>query len=191
MNKSKKTNKNKTLNKTYKSNKKLKLLILGIMSIVIISVILSFSTDIFNKQEISTTYNIEPKFKKEGVLTFINRENKQKIKTIDIEIAEDEYEITTGLMYRKKMGDNIGMLFIMDEERIQSFWMKKTYISLDIIYLDYDNNIVTIQKYTDPLSEKSIPSYKKAKYVIEVVAGFCDKYKIKEGDSIAFKRNVN
>jgi len=130
----------------------------------------------------------ELEFKKEGQLSFFENHNNQLIKTIDIEISEGDYETALGLMYRYSMSDSAGMLFIMEKEEPKSFWMKDTYISLDIIYLNRNLEIVTIQKYTQPLSEQSIPSYKKAKYVIEVNAGFCDKLNIEEGDTVSYER---
>jgi len=130
----------------------------------------------------------ELEFKKEGQLSFFDSQNNQLIKTIDIEIAEGEYETGLGLMYRYSMSDSAGMLFIMEKEAPKNFWMKDTYISLDIIYLNRNLEIVTIQKYTQPLSEQSIPSYKKAKYVIEVNAGFCDKLNIEEGYTVSYER---
>ncbi len=80
-----------------------------------------------------------------------------------------------------------GMLFVFEDATPRSFWMKNTYISLDIIYVDADKKIVSIQKSAVPLSEESLPSYKDAMYVVEVNAGFTDKYNIKEGDQISFK----
>jgi len=130
----------------------------------------------------------ELEFKKEGQLSFFENHNNQLNKTIDIEISEGDYETALGLMYRYSMSDSAGMLFIMEKEEPKSFWMKDTYISLDIIYLNRNLEIVTIQKYTQPLSEQSIPSYKKAKYVIEVNAGFCDKLNIEEGDTVSYER---
>jgi uncharacterized membrane protein (UPF0127 family) len=65
--------------------------------------------------------------------------------------------------------------------------MKNTYISLDIIYIDDHKEIVSVQKYTTPLSEESLPSFKKAQYVLEVNAGFFDKYHISYGDKVAYQ----
>lgn len=131
-----------------------------------------------------------PAFKKEGELTFYNFKTDSTINTIDIEIADGPYETERGLMYRTTMKENRGMLFIMEKVKPQYFWMKNTYISLDIIFLDKNLKIVTIQKYTQPLSEYSIPSDFPAKYVIETNAGFCDKFGIVEGDFVKFKRIV-
>lgn len=131
----------------------------------------------------------EIQFKKEGELSFVDKESKQVIKSIDIEIAETEYERALGLMYRYSMSEDVGMLFVMELEEKQSFWMKETYISLDIIYLNKELEIVKIHKNVQPLSEESIPSIRKAKYVIEVVGGFCDKLNIEEGDFVKFERS--
>lgn len=133
--------------------------------------------------------NDDAVFKKEGVLSFIGKEKGDTIKTIDIEIAETDEERAKGLMDRTSMTDEQGMLFIFAEAEEQSFWMKNTYISLDIMYVGADQEIVSIQKYATPLSEESLPSFKKAKYVVETNAGFADKYKVKYGDKIAFSRN--
>ena len=129
----------------------------------------------------------KPAFIREGALTFI-RESKNKDIKIDIEITDNRFEQVRGLMFRTNLPEMGGMLFIMDREEPQSFWMKNTYISLDIIYVDSRFEIVTIQKYTKPLSEESIPSGKMAKYVVEVNAGFCDRFGIMEGDKIKFNR---
>ena len=93
-----------------------------------------------------------------------------------------------GLMYRQNLPENAGMLFIFTNEEPRSFWMKNTYISLDIIYINSKKEIVSIQKYTQPRSTYSIPSEKPAMYVLEVNAGFTDKYGIHPGDKIDFSR---
>lgn len=130
----------------------------------------------------------EPKFKKEGELVFLDNENGDTLKKIDIEIADDDYETATGLMYRKKMREDRGMLFPFPDEDYRSFWMKNTHISLDIIFVNAGKHIVSISKNTTPFSETSIPSKQPAKYVIEVVAGFTNKYNVEDGDRIEFKR---
>jgi hypothetical protein len=65
--------------------------------------------------------------------------------------------------------------------------MKNTIISLDIIFVNEDKEIVKIHKNTVPYSKSSNSSFKKSMYVVEVVAGFTDKYKIAEGDRIDYK----
>jgi len=123
------------------------------------------------------------KFTKEGDLTFADSTGKQ-ITKIDIEIADDDYQRQLGLMNRQSMEENQGMLFIFNEERIQSFWMLNTLFSLDIIFINKDKKIVTIQRNTTPLSQQSYPSSAPAMYVLEVNAGFSDSHNIKEGDKV-------
>lgn len=124
-------------------------------------------------------------FHKEGTLSFIS--DSSVLKQIDIEVADDEAERAQGLMNRPWMEETQGMLFIMELEERQNFWMRNTIIPLDIIYVSADKRIVSIAKDTQPFSEKSIPSAGPAKYVVEVIAGFSDKYGLKAGDRIEFE----
>jgi uncharacterized membrane protein (UPF0127 family) len=126
-------------------------------------------------------------FTKEGELTFTTSEA-DFISKIDIEIAEDDEERAQGLMYRNRMLESQGMFFIFDREQPQSFWMRNTPISLDMIFVNKNNEIVKIHKETTPFSETSYPSVKPAVYVVEVVAGYTDTYGIKEGDKIVWRR---
>lgn len=129
----------------------------------------------------------EPEFVVEGLLTFLDPEG-DTIRTISIEIADNVDERTQGLMYRSAMKDDQGMLFIFDREEEQSFWMKNTKISLDILYVNRELEIVTIYRHTQPYSESPIPSFEPAQYVIEVKAGFCDAFGVDEGDRVAFEK---
>ena len=122
-------------------------------------------------------------FKKEGELTFTDSTGKQLAK-IDIEIADDDYTRQLGLMNRKSMEENQGMLFIFPTEQLQSFWMLNTLFSLDMLFINKENKIVTLHKNTTPLSQQSYPSSKPATYVLEVVSGFTDRNNVKEGDYI-------
>lgn len=129
-------------------------------------------------------YNQPPAFVKEGEVTFWK--GQQTIVKIDVEIAATESERAQGLMYRPSMPDSVGMLFIFEWPAPQAFWMKNTIMSLDIIYLDENKKIVSISKNAVPYSEDSLPSAGNAQYVVEVVAGFTDKYGIQPGDRITF-----
>ena len=152
----------------------------GIIAVVII-VAGFFIYNNFIKKDSSEMHYY--KFKKEGELTISDSLGNNKAK-INIEIADDDYSRQLGLMNRKGMEDNQGMIFIFDEERMQSFWMLNTLFSLDMIFINKENRIVTIQKNTTPLSQQSYPSTKPALFVLEVVGGFSDNYNIKEGDVV-------
>jgi uncharacterized membrane protein (UPF0127 family) len=128
-----------------------------------------------------------PTFKKQGELTFVDREDKP-IVTIDIEIADDESTREIGLMGRRSMEERQGMLFIFNEEQPASFWMKNTIIPLDMFFINKLGEIVTICKNTTPFSEQSYSATAPALFVLEVNAGFADKHNIKVGDRISWKR---
>lgn len=127
-------------------------------------------------------------FMKEGKLSFLDAQSEKVLIGIDVEIAKSSYEIEKGLMHRRSLPTNGGMLFIFDNEHYRTFWMKNTYLSLDIIFLSAEKEIIRICKKADPLSERSIPSGGKAMYVVEVLAGFTDAYNIQVGDHIEFTK---
>lgn len=128
-------------------------------------------------------------FLKEGELIFRSANKKKSITKIDIEIADTAYERTRGLMHRRSLPDGAGMIFIFERPGPRSFWMRNTYIPLDIIFADEKKKIITIHKKTKPLSYDLIRSTGDVKYVVEVNAGFCDRHGISVGDFIEFKRD--
>jgi len=131
----------------------------------------------------------EVPFSKQGELTFYDQESREAVRTIDLEFAETEESITQGLMFRQDMTDSQGMLFVFPSMEPRSFWMKNTYVSLDIIFVDNFNQIVSIQEKTKPRNTQSLPSEAPAQYVIEVIGGFCETYGIEKGDKVSFRRD--
>jgi uncharacterized membrane protein (UPF0127 family) len=122
-------------------------------------------------------------FRKDGTLTFLR--DGAPLVTIDIEIADDDSTRTRGLMQRSSLPERSGMLFIFDQAAPQSFWMANTRLPLDILFVDADSQIVSITKYTKPLSPESVTSGgAAARFVIEVEAGFTDTYGIIETDRV-------
>ncbi|MEM6805481.1 MAG: DUF192 domain-containing protein [Bacteroidota bacterium] len=160
-----------------------------LLAIILISSLLLFSCEQGGKAKKSFNEPLEPQFIKEGTLSLLSPDGSNTIRTLDIEIADDAATIEVGMMYRRKMSDKQGMLFIFNQEKPQSFWMKNTYISLDLIFIGTDRRIVSIQKNAEPLSEKSLPSTGPAQYVLEVIGGFCDKFGVKAGDLVEFEKN--
>jgi len=128
----------------------------------------------------------EIEFKKEGELYLLK--SGDSIKKLDIEIAENQYEHETGLMYRQSMKETQGMLFIYPEEALRSFYMKNTYIPLDIIFYNKDSSVVSFKENAKALDETSLPSYKPAKFILELNAGKVKEWNIEVGDKIDFKR---
>ncbi|MCF8463342.1 MAG: DUF192 domain-containing protein [Flavobacteriales bacterium] len=128
-----------------------------------------------------------PQFKKEGELILLKATG-DTIRKIDIEIADIESERTIGLMHRWSMPETQGMLFIFEEEEPRSFWMHNTLMGLDILYIKQDGTIESIAKYCVPKSDRSIPSKGPAKYVLELIEGFCDIHGVAVGDKVDFSR---
>lgn len=127
-------------------------------------------------------------FTKEGELTLFKTTTDSTQIQIDIEIADNEYETQTGLMYRSSMQNNQGMLFVFNDVSERFFYMKNTKIPLDLIFIDDKNTIVSFQKNAKPLDESSLPSNAPAKYVLEVNAGLVDTWKLSVGDSINYSK---
>lgn len=101
-----------------------------------------------------------------------------------VEIADDEAERQKGLMFRPPLDDDRGMLFEFDAPAEQSFWMKNTPSSLDIVYIGADGRIVSIAHNATPYSEQPLPSYGAAKGVLEVRAGRMTEIGAKSGDKV-------
>lgn len=111
--------------------------------------------------------------------------SKSGVHAFAVEMALTPEQQARGLMYRKSLPEGRGMLFDFKEERELSFWMKNTYVSLDIIFIRGDGTILRIAANTTPLSEKMIPSGGPARAVLEVVAGTARKLGLAPGDRVA------
>lgn len=123
-------------------------------------------------------------FKKEGELTIIKSDSTKV--NLDIEIADTDFDIQTGLMYRDSMKKNQGMLFVFNDFKERYFYMKNTHIPLDLIYIDDAYKIVSFQKNAKPFDESSLPSNTPAKYVLEINAGLIDAWALSVGDIINY-----
>jgi uncharacterized membrane protein (UPF0127 family) len=108
------------------------------------------------------------------------------VKTLNFhaEIADDPRERALGLMYRRDMPEDHGMLFDFQAEQPVSFWMRNTYIPLDMLFIKADGTIDSIAERTTPLSDKSIPSRAPVRYVLEINGGLSDTLGIEPGDVV-------
>lgn len=108
---------------------------------------------------------------------------------MQVEIADTESKRQLGLMSRQSMPENQGMLFVFEKEETQSFWMKNMKFPLDIIWISEDKRIVDIKSNVLPCRDscESIVPQAKAKYVLEVNAGFVERNKIRIGDEVSFR----
>ena len=106
--------------------------------------------------------------------------------TYQIETATTREEMSTGLMNRKTVAENSGMLFVLQGQNEIAMWMEDTYIPLDMIFVNQDNKIIWIYKNAEPLSTQLIrpQTDEPLSAVIEVNAGDVDKNGIKIGDTV-------
>lgn len=112
------------------------------------------------------------------------------------EIADTPEKRNRGLMFVKSMKDNEGMLFTFPQQVQSGFWMKNTKIPLDMIFMNLNELIISINREAQPCTDTGdkCPIYKPTafyQYVLEVNGGFADKYGVEEGDfiDIEFKRD--
>ncbi len=109
-----------------------------------------------------------------------------------VEIADNQAERQKGLMDRSSLNDDEGMFFIFENEGIYPFWMKNTFIPLDIIWINKDKEIIHIES-VQPCKIDPCPSYnpeKEALYVLEINSGLSEKYGFKEGNEITISNNI-
>jgi uncharacterized membrane protein (UPF0127 family) len=103
--------------------------------------------------------------------------------SFNLEIAYRPEDQEAGLMNRKSMADDHGMIFVFPAERNLTFWMKNTLMPLDIVYLDRGGRVVSV-KHMKPLDESAVPSDGPAMYAIELNAGAAARAGVKAGDVV-------
>jgi len=102
-----------------------------------------------------------------------------------VEIAVTDEERARGLMYRRSVPESYGMLFDFKRDQDVSMWMRNTYVSLDMIFIQSDGRIRRIAENTETESDKIISSGGPVRAVLEVVAGTAKKLGIEPGDRVA------
>jgi uncharacterized membrane protein (UPF0127 family) len=106
---------------------------------------------------------------------------------LTLELATDSATRARGLMERKTLAPNDGMLFLFPSASKLAFWMKNTPLPLDMLFLDASGHIVHIAARTTPYSETPVPSPKPAIAVIEIVGGRAARDGIQVGDRVAYR----
>jgi uncharacterized membrane protein (UPF0127 family) len=109
--------------------------------------------------------------------------------TVVVEVADTSDTQTRGLMYRDKLEPDHGMIFLFEDERRHSFWMKNTQIPLDMIFISRTGVIVGIHANAQPLSLVPIEVGKPSRAVLEVAGGWAAAHGIATGDHVTY-RNI-
>jgi uncharacterized membrane protein (UPF0127 family) len=113
--------------------------------------------------------------------------NGQEIAFVKAEIAQTQEERNQGLMYRKKLPDGEGMLFVFERDEVLSFWMKNTLLPLSIAFIASDGRIIDI-KDMYPHDENSVFSSRSVRYALEVPQGWFSRSGIQNGDVVKIPR---
>jgi uncharacterized membrane protein (UPF0127 family) len=110
--------------------------------------------------------------------------SKTGVHAFQVEMAITPEEKEHGLMFRRELPEGQGMLFDFQFDQNVAFWMKNTYIPLDMLFIRADGRILRIAENTEPLSERNIPSGGPVRAVLEVIGGTAKKLGISPGDRV-------
>lgn len=106
---------------------------------------------------------------------------------VKVEVARTSDELMRGLMYRRELAADSGMLFVFTGEDIRRFWMRNTYVPLDMVFLDARRVVVGIEANAVPLDETSRGPDAPAQYVVEVRAGAAKQHGLDVGARAEFR----
>jgi uncharacterized protein len=123
-----------------------------------------------------------PAFEKQP-LSFVTSSGSHQI---TVEIADTPQKRSLGLMFRRTLGKDEGMIFLHEKSGPVGMWMKNTYIPLDMFFVRADGVIHRIEKHTEPFSETTVSSEGDVFAVIEMIAGSADRLGIKPGDRVDY-----
>ncbi|MFO7659501.1 MAG: DUF192 domain-containing protein [Candidatus Cloacimonadaceae bacterium] len=157
-----------------------------IIAVVALLLIMLLPDNITDKNDSVSQYI----FEKHGTASFFDKTGAE-LCSFDIEIAESLEKQTIGLMYRDSLAANQAMLFPYPDDDIRIFWMKNTYLPLDIIFIAGDSTIVSITKNTTPFDETGMQSKAPARFVLEVNAGISDRFNLQPGHKFSYTRDIN
>src|SRR5712664_4440227 len=111
--------------------------------------------------------------------------SKSGVHVFSVELAVTDEERSRGLMFRRSVPESYGMLFDFKWDQEVTMWMRNTYVSLDMIFIQADGRIRRIAENTETESDKIIPSGGQVRAVLEVAAGTARKLGIEAGDRVA------
>jgi uncharacterized membrane protein (UPF0127 family) len=128
-----------------------------------------------------------PVIRPDGAVEFVRPDGSVAARLL-VEIAETPEARAMGLMARVLSDYTAGMLFLFEKAEPQVFWMRNTPSALDIIFIDADNRVINTAAYTTPMSDRNYFSAGSARYVVEAKAGFAERFGIRQGFTLRWKR---
>jgi uncharacterized membrane protein (UPF0127 family) len=133
-----------------------------------------------------TAFASMPASAEEGVFEPLSITSQSGRHDFQVEVMNTDDEQQRGMMFRRSLADDKGMLFPFKTEQVATFWMENTYVSLDMIFINADGVVHRIEKRAEPLSTRMISSGAPVLAVLEVVAGTADRLGIRPGDKVSF-----
>ena len=130
----------------------------------------------------------EEGFEVEGSLAFLTPDG-DTLRTIDVDVADTDAERKRGLMRQRSLGYDRGMLFIFDSVDEGGMWMKNTPLPLDIVFVAPDSQVINIAHRTTPFSEESIEPAAPRNFVVEVRAGFANRFDLTDSTRVRWTRS--
>jgi uncharacterized membrane protein (UPF0127 family) len=106
---------------------------------------------------------------------------------VDVEVARTPAEVERGLMFRRELAPDAGMIFVFDDESEHVFWMKNTFIPLDMIFIGAGDAVVGVVENAEPQTTTPRTVYRKSRYVLEVNGGWSAAHGVKPGDLVRFE----
>jgi uncharacterized protein len=104
--------------------------------------------------------------------------------TVEVEVARDDDHRQRGLMFRRELPDDQGMIFVFERPRIQTFWMKNTCLPLDMIFIAGDGLVVGIEENVPTMNTKTYSVPCPSIYVLEVNAGWARRHGVQAGQRV-------
>jgi len=120
---------------------------------------------------------------------FVNS-NGETVAVMNLELAETKQKIDKGLTHRKTLEASNGILFVFPDLAPQTFWMKDTFIPLDVLFMNESGVVVNIVENTVPHSLDLIKSKVSVKYVLEVNSGFVKENRLRLGSKLTFEKII-
>jgi uncharacterized membrane protein (UPF0127 family) len=105
---------------------------------------------------------------------------------VRVEVVKTVAGRTQGLMYRKALAADAGMLFLFAQDEVHSFWMKNTYVALDMIFIDAQRTVVGVVENATPRTLDARTVGLPSRHVLEVLAGFARRHGIEAGTRVVF-----
>ena len=105
---------------------------------------------------------------------------------VKVEIARSDPERQRGLMYREKLEPGRGMIFLFDRPQKLTFWMKNTYIPLDMVFIGADKHVVYVEENAEPLTLTPRGPEENSQFVLEVPGGWARAHGVERGVPVRF-----